>query len=212
MTKLVALHNLEQLATIGDRRSSLNQTVSTPGLTSDEQCQNGEELRLPERAIIQFTADRKFVHANPSGHSELRDGHILGLTNGLVLAADPENDRMIAQAIIAVQTVKLLVFSTVDKEFVALRLDFEADIIQCTMRRSGYQSDRLNLEIGAISGLTKAERRILGFILENFTMEEIAGKIGNSIETVRTHRKRIYSKMGVQGRADLLVMITRALT
>jgi DNA-binding CsgD family transcriptional regulator len=212
MAKLFAIHTVEDLDSIEGHRTSKRQSLPQLKIGTVSRIPDRQAFNLPDRAMVQFTTDRKLVHANPAGHSELRDGHILSLSNGHVLAANPENDRMIAQAIFARQTLTLLVLSTLDNEFVALRLDFEADVVQCTMRRSGYLSGRLNLEIGAISSLTKAERRILGFIVENLTMEEIANKVGNSIETVRTHRKRIYAKMGVQSRADLLTIFVRALT
>lgn len=52
-------------------------------------------------------------------------------------------------------------------------------------------------------GLTKRERELLPFILQNSSAKYIADSLYISINTVKTHHKNIYAKVGVKSRGDL---------
>jgi len=52
--------------------------------------------------------------------------------------------------------------------------------------------------------LTPAERLILGFVAENCTSKEIAGKLFVSERTVENHRMHIIQKLGLRGHNKLL--------
>ena len=67
-------------------------------------------------------------------------------------------------------------------------------------------------EVARRHGLTPAETRVLGWILVGLSNKEIAARLDVSIETVRTHSKRVLGKLGVSTRfqAALLIMKPRA--
>ncbi len=56
-----------------------------------------------------------------------------------------------------------------------------------------------------IATLSAAERAVFDLYYEGYTAEEIAGKLYLSINTIKTHSKRIYTKLNVSSRKELLV-------
>lgn len=52
-------------------------------------------------------------------------------------------------------------------------------------------------DIRKVFGLTSAEMRVLGHVLEGKTAEGVAAILGIQVDTIRTHIKRIYAKANV---------------
>ena len=50
--------------------------------------------------------------------------------------------------------------------------------------------------------LTSAESRVLRLLPTNLTAREIAGELGVSVNTVKTHMRHIYAKVGTHRRRD----------
>jgi len=67
-------------------------------------------------------------------------------------------------------------------------------------RRAKWVSDHTQLE--KVS-LTEAERRVAYLIANGHTNKATAKSLGISINTVGTHLRSIYSKLGVQSRVQL---------
>jgi len=55
---------------------------------------------------------------------------------------------------------------------------------------------------GGIQGLSRREMEILQSLSDGISNKEIAGRLGISHETVRTHLGHIYEKLHVQGRTE----------
>lgn len=66
------------------------------------------------------------------------------------------------------------------------------------------KQDKPRISIGAANGLTRSEARIVERLLTDQTIEEIAEESGLAADTVRTHRKRAFAKLGVTSRSALL--------
>jgi LuxR family maltose regulon positive regulatory protein len=62
-------------------------------------------------------------------------------------------------------------------------------------QRSGGTSSRL------IEPLTDSETRILRYLPTNLSAPEIAGQLSLSVNTVRTHMRHVYEKLGAHRRA-----------
>lgn len=58
-------------------------------------------------------------------------------------------------------------------------------------------------------GLTPAERRIVEALCEGGTLPQIAGRLGISYETARTHLKKIYGKTGTHNQRELLALLIK---
>ena len=55
--------------------------------------------------------------------------------------------------------------------------------------------------------LSRREKEVLKLLIENLSNEEIGEKIFVSKETVKSHRKNIYRKLGVNNVLDLYKLI-----
>lgn len=58
--------------------------------------------------------------------------------------------------------------------------------------------------LARLYGLTKAEARLLEALLEGDTLQDFAGRLGISINTIRTQLTHILDKTGCRGQADLI--------
>jgi RNA polymerase sigma factor (sigma-70 family) len=58
-----------------------------------------------------------------------------------------------------------------------------------------------------IKSLSPAERAVFNLYMEGYTAQEIAKILCLSINTIKTHNKRIYSKLNVSSRKELLVYV-----
>jgi two-component system response regulator NreC len=52
--------------------------------------------------------------------------------------------------------------------------------------------------------LTNRELEILTYLAQGYTNKEIAEKVFLSVKTVETHRSKIYSKLDIESRAELV--------
>ena len=63
-------------------------------------------------------------------------------------------------------------------------------------------------DVGALFGLTPSETRILEGIIQGRRADELAGELNISIETVRTHIRRFYNKLGVNSREQMIAKVS----
>ncbi|MGS0468169.1 response regulator transcription factor [Cobetia marina] len=52
-------------------------------------------------------------------------------------------------------------------------------------------------------GLTEREREVSQLMLGGCSTKEIARRLGISVETVRAHKKHLYTKLGINTQAEL---------
>lgn len=67
-------------------------------------------------------------------------------------------------------------------------------------------------EMFATSVLSNRESEIVRLILKGHSSKSMARVLGNSPETVKVHRKRIYAKMGITSQGELFSIFLRALS
>jgi DNA-binding CsgD family transcriptional regulator len=60
-----------------------------------------------------------------------------------------------------------------------------------------------------IQSLSKAERKVFELYLRRYSAQQIADELFLSLNTIKTHNKRIYMKLGVASRKELLVYADR---
>ena len=61
----------------------------------------------------------------------------------------------------------------------------------------------------ATDDLTDRERQILGYLRTTMTLAEIAGDLDLSVNTVKTHTRSLYRKLGVQNRRNAVAATVR---
>lgn len=70
------------------------------------------------------------------------------------------------------------------------------------------ESDRyLWADMAAAFGLTVSENRVVRLLISGLSVEALARELSISIETVRTHVRRVYAKLGVNGREQLFSVV-----
>jgi DNA-binding NarL/FixJ family response regulator len=69
---------------------------------------------------------------------------------------------------------------------------------------------RATLSRSAMNQLTKREKEVLAALSRGPSYKEIAAVLGISLNTVRTHLKQVYSKLGVRSRTAATVRLLRA--
>jgi DNA-binding CsgD family transcriptional regulator len=71
-------------------------------------------------------------------------------------------------------------------------------------------SDRCR-QISDLFGLSSSEARLALALSRGKNLEEAAGELGLSLETVRTYSKKIYAKTGARGLPDLVRILMRSI-
>jgi DNA-binding CsgD family transcriptional regulator len=64
--------------------------------------------------------------------------------------------------------------------------------------------------LGALFSLTPAEIRVTSLLVQGHSMEEIAAELGVSLETVRTHVRRVFSKTATNRQGELIALVLRS--
>jgi DNA-binding CsgD family transcriptional regulator len=73
-----------------------------------------------------------------------------------------------------------------------------------------YQLDNALVKFGS-SILTPREGEILHLVLHGYSIKNIAEKLENSVETIKHHRKKIYSKLDVSSQSELFYLFIASL-
>lgn len=78
-----------------------------------------------------------------------------------------------------------------------------------TWRSMDEDGCHLWADINAAFGLTRSEARLLHYLLGGRTVDEAAVDLSISVQTARTHVRRIYVKLGVSNREQLFATALR---
>lgn len=76
--------------------------------------------------------------------------------------------------------------------------------IHCPARPSTIVPD-----IRALFGLTRSEMKVLHCLIDGMKADALAGCLNITIETARTHIRRVYNKMDVSSREQLIALTNR---
>jgi DNA-binding CsgD family transcriptional regulator len=60
-----------------------------------------------------------------------------------------------------------------------------------------------------LNGLAEMERRVAGLVLEGATNREIAARLFISVKTVEATLTRVYRKLGIRSRVDIVRLASR---
>jgi DNA-binding CsgD family transcriptional regulator len=67
----------------------------------------------------------------------------------------------------------------------------------------------LNRPRSGWDSLTETERRVVDLVTEGLTNPQIAGRMFISAQTVKTHMKNVFRKLGVSTRSELAALSVR---
>jgi DNA-binding CsgD family transcriptional regulator len=82
------------------------------------------------------------------------------------------------------------------------RLDLDGEAFIACVPTVQHKPDHLLSRLSSY-GLTETEKKIASQLIKGQTVSEIASRNGNTVLTVRTHIKHIYSKIGVNSREKM---------
>jgi LuxR family maltose regulon positive regulatory protein len=150
----------------------------------------------------------QLAFANPRHRIEA----LLLLTRA-ALAANTDFEPHVRE-VVALAAPDRLVRSVLDEGSVVTRL-----VRQCAEASDSVEAERFAIELGApprqtrgsselIVPLSDRERDVLRFLPGRLTTREIAAECFMSVNTVKAHLKRIYSKLGVSTRAEAVQRAT----
>ena len=69
------------------------------------------------------------------------------------------------------------------------------------------RQERVWADFGPVLGLTGAECRVIKLMIDGCDVEAVAAALSISVETVRTHIRNLYAKLGVRNREQLFSII-----
>lgn len=166
-------------------------------------------LQLDRRARLVVRADMRVDWANREA-SALFDRRLgIGIHDGVLLFSSPDSDRAFRAFITAPEASRhCLALPTDDR---AQWLLFDAYILAPNgqaLTGIEVRLDDLGVrghhDLGVVFGLTPAEHRIALNLLDGINVTAIAARLGVGVGTVRTHVRRIYQKIDVGSREELL--------
>lgn len=162
-----------------------------------------------ERPQIILDPSRCVLAANASARQELARSDFFRTNDGVLHGVTSQ----IEAALETLETCPrcLLTAWRGDKsnDLIIVKIEQSDELTNISFKRLDSDGTVPCIQIGSAHDLTRAEERVLNLILENQSADEIAETLGISVETARTHRKRIYAKFGVNGRPDLLAYVAR---
>ncbi len=78
------------------------------------------------------------------------------------------------------------------------------DIPKGPKKREENEEERQQAQ-SRIAQLTAKEKLVFDFLVEGYTIKEIAKRLGISYSTVNTHMNAVYRKLGVNTRSQLII-------
>lgn len=161
---------------------------------------------------IVIADDLRLIWANSAAGPHLR-GNVFFIADGALCCADRSQETAFREFLLALP---------MEPAAWALRkADNDHLIVRCEQLRVPGLPPAIGLmlhdastvrhiwvDIGKIFGLTPAEVAIIKRMLTGASSDEIAGILNISLETVRTHVRRIYTKVGASNREQLFAIMT----
>lgn len=150
--------------------------------------------------------------ANEAAVADLTFGGDIEIRDGRLMFSDPAHHAQLASAMTAVPAGCHCLPCTGEDGHVIVRFSTveSADstaVFGLTIRRAATHRSTPAVDLARVFGLTAAEIRVVRKLLDGLTAEDAAAELTIGIETVRSHIRQIYSKMGVRSREALFQRI-----
>jgi DNA-binding CsgD family transcriptional regulator len=182
--------------------------------------------RYPQ-AFLLIDSDRKILVANTPGREVLdaRDG--LRVEGGRIRTASPAEDAALADAVRRLANEResrvsrlsvarrshvspylLLLLPVPSRGAAPLGVSQPAVAIVVIDPENSFSPDTSAL--ADLFGLTPAELRVTSLLVQGRSMEQIGVELKVSIETIRTHVRRVFSKTSTNRQGELIALVLRS--
>lgn len=156
---------------------------------------------------VRIYSDRRIGSIDDVASAILGQGDILVARDGRLGGANSTSQCALDRALALFRPYRVLLASDQDQCLVCIEPTPDASGWLIRIRRVRVEELPRVVDLSSVFDLTKAETRILYNLLSGDSELEVATRLRVSEETVRTHRKRLYSKLGVKGRADMILLL-----
>lgn len=162
-------------------------------------------IDLDSRSRMILTRTLQILWMNPLAASALSGGGPLTECDGRLIAAEAAQHQMLVQIATEVEDEPRSCFvKCADEASEALVVTVQrvrggpAPLVGLSFRSGGplCAGDALR----SAFQLTKAEARVLMLMVDGHMADEVSARLSVGIETIRTHIRQIYAKMGVKSR------------
>jgi DNA-binding CsgD family transcriptional regulator len=167
-------------------------------------------LEVVERPLVIVNAQLRMLWCNPAFDALIEAQNLLNLVEGCLSATTASAHEKLQGVIRAGESdsIALLEESDGDSHLLirasripAARVDDDAFGLR--IFRTSEDVGLNHLQLAVVFGLTPGETRVLASMLGGLTADDIARELAISVETVRSHIRRIYDKIGVSSREGL---------
>ena len=193
------------------QRPSFSAEESEPTASTPDNLASSALLWLDRQPLphVMLSKELTILWANAKAHAALAEKRDVQSCTGIFTAVDPSHQQDLHDFLIN-STSSLTSWSMPRSDgdgrviFRAQRLEETPfSIIAVTFFGSGSEFQPTYVELDGIFRLTKAQHRVLMDLLGGHDVDSIAQLRQVSVETVRTHIRVIYSKIGVNSREAL---------
>lgn len=160
-------------------------------------------------ALASLSASRAIVATNARFQSLLQAGDVFVIKNNALQPANPAAEPRFDAAFETQKPVTLALPGLGLSAPVSMRLIPLAENWCLLARRIVPDPMEHLVDVSAVYGLTKAEWRVCELLARGKSASDIAETLRLSVETVRTHRKRIYAKAEIEDRGALIALLSQ---
>lgn len=172
----------------------------------------GTFLEAFDVAHCLLAQDRRLLTANVHAQAIIRSGDWMTVGADDIVVPAPHLKGPLDAAIRRGGRTMLLIPDAKTDQIAAIRVSAGLGLIHLVIRpnvierRNGYVVD-----FTTAYDLTNAEKRVAAELATSKTLAEIAETLGVSLETIRTHKRRIYLKMNVTSRSGLFEILAHCI-
>lgn len=161
-------------------------------------------------AVIMLGSDKLVRGMNAPANALLREADALRLDGSRVRGVDPAHDAELQNAITAQCASVLRLPRTSGKRAVELSIvplcgDCSAIVISDPARCVAASIEPLR----ELYGLTPAEARVVGAVVQGEGGPKTAGELGMSVNTLRRHLKSVFAKLQVERQSELVRVVSQ---
>lgn len=187
-------------------------------MTQDSDRANGLDWvwTSEDAGLAVISADGDIEHLNPAGERILSEGDCLSVANGRLAVAYAGDIGTLRDIVVRRhrRRTTYVLRNTAGKPSVSL--DVRTSKSDSRLRLLRFRRIGLPLMVrlapaAALFGLTRTEQRIVARLLQAKDVAEIAALESCAPDTVRTHTRNVYRKLGVSSRSELFAMVLAAI-
>jgi DNA-binding CsgD family transcriptional regulator len=173
-----------------------------------------------DEATVQLDAEGRVVWLSPTAKAALAEDDDLVIRNGKLRVRDSRTDRKLQAAVHWAAGLDSAYMST--RGAVPVLMDagdglptkiwwviVNAGLIHFSFGDNRISEQRLDVA-ALVYGLSPAQKQLGGLVAEGLSLNEIAGRMGITANTARTHLQRVFDKTGVRTQPALVRVLLSA--